>query len=92
MLALAGATACGGRPIRVDTAASARQVAGLLRATWGVSTGFPAFDYTCTRLDDRGRLFTCLAQDQYDLVKLASFDVICEGADCRWTSYPAYLG
>ena len=93
MLALAGATACGaGKPVRFHTAETTGEVAALLRATWGITTGFPSFDYSCVRLDDRGRLFTCLARDQYDIVRLASFDVVCDGSNCRWTSYPAYLG
>ena len=90
VLALAGAACGAGRPVRADE--TAHQVAGLLRATWGVSTGFPSFDYSCVRLDDRGRLFSCLALDHFLMVRLASFDVICEGANCSWTSYPAYLG
>ena len=94
MLALTGATACGAtKPVRIQSTETARQVAAFLRATWGVSIGSPSFDYSCLRLDDRGRLFSCLAQDQYRLVRLASFDVVCDAsADCRWTSYPAYVG
>ena len=90
LLALAGATACGaGKPQRLETA---RDVAALLRDTWGSTLGSRAFDYSCTRLDDRGRLFTCLAKDRTDLVKLASFDVICDDSRCTWTDYPAYAG
>ena len=91
VLALA-ATACGtaDKPVRADE--TAHQVAGLLRATWGVSIGFPSFDYSCVRLDDRGRIFSCVARDEFRIVKLASFDVICDGANCSWTSYPAYEG
>jgi hypothetical protein len=93
LLALAGTTACGtGKPTRAARAETARQVAALLRATWGVSTGSPAFDYTCMRLDDSGRLFSCLARDHYRIVRLASFDVVCTASNCSWTSYPAYLG
>jgi hypothetical protein len=56
-----------------------------------MTAGSPSFDYTCRRLDDGGRLFTCLARDQTDTVRLASFDVVCD-ARCTWTVYPAYIG
>jgi hypothetical protein len=93
VLAMAGATACGAtKPVRVQSAETAHQVADLLRATWGVSTGYPSFDYSCTRLDDRGQLFSCLARDQYRIVRLASFDVVCRASNCEWTYYPAYIG
>lgn len=90
LLALGGATACGaGKP---RTAETADKVAALLRDKWGSTKGSRAFDYSCTSLDDRGRLFTCLAKDRTDTVKLASFDVICNASRCTWTDYPAYLG
>lgn len=90
LLALAGVTACGaGKPKPIETAG---EVAALLRHTWGTTTGSPSFDYSCTRLDDRGRLFTCLAKDRTDMVRLASFDVICNASKCTWTDYPSYLG
>jgi len=89
LLALAGATACGAGKPKIETA---NQVAALLRNTWGSTKGSPSFDYSCTRLDDRGRLFTCLARDRTDMVRLASFDVICDASSCKWTDYPAYLG
>jgi hypothetical protein len=93
VLALTGATACGaGKPVGFNSARTPREVAALLRATWGITTGFPSFDYSCVRLDDRGRLFSCLARDHYDIVRLASFDVICDGSNCSWTYYPAYVG
>ena len=86
------AAACGSaaKPVRAEE--TARQVAGFLRATWGISTGFPSFDYSCVKLDEHGRLFSCLARDEFRIVKLASFDVICDGENCSWTSYPAYEG
>ena len=87
------AVACGaGRRIPIRTDETAGQVAAFLRATWGVSIGSPAFDFSCVRLDDRGQLFSCIAMDQLRIVKLASFDVICDGAHCSWTAYPAYEG
>jgi hypothetical protein len=90
VLALTGAAACGGaRPKPHETAG---HVAALIRAKWGATKGSPSFDYTCTGLDDRGRLFTCLARDSTDTVKLASFDVICERSKCTWTDYPSYNG
>jgi hypothetical protein len=90
LLALAGVTACGaGKPKPFETPDG---VAALLRHTWGSTKGSPSFDYSCRRLDDRGRLFTCLAQDPTDTVKLASFDVICDASKCTWTDYPAYAG
>ena len=83
LLALVGATACGaGKPKSFQTAG---EVAALLREKWGSTTGSPSFDYSCLRIDDRGQLFTCLAKDRTDMVgKLASFDVVCEGARCTW--------
>jgi len=90
LLVLLGAAACGaGRPKRLETAP---EVAALLRHTWGATTGSPSFDYSCRRLDDRGHLFTCLAKDRTDTVRLASFDVICDATRCTWTDYPAYVG
>jgi hypothetical protein len=90
LLALAGVTACGaGTPKPTETAG---EVAALLRHTWGTTKGSPAFDYSCTRLDDRGRLFTCLAKDRTDMVRLASFDVVCNASSCTWTDYPSYEG
>jgi hypothetical protein len=75
LLALAGVTACGAEKSKpIETTG---QVAALLRHTWGTTIGSPSFDYSCMRLDDRGRLFTCLAKDRTDMVRLASFDVIC---------------
>ncbi len=89
LLALVGATACGGKPKPFETADG---VAALLRAKWGSTIGSPSFDYSCRRLDDRGRLFTCLARDRTDTVRLASFDVICDASNCTWTDYPSYVG
>jgi hypothetical protein len=89
LLALVGVTACGSAKERFTTAA---QVAALIRDRWGSTTGSPKFDYSCTRVDDHGQLFTCLAKDRTDTVKLASFDVVCERARCTWTVYPAYVG
>ena len=90
VLALVGATACGaGRPKPSETAET---VAALLRSTWGSTMGSPSFDYRCTKLDARGQLFTCLAKDRTDTVKIASFDVICDEARCSWRAYPAYAG
>lgn len=90
LLALAGATACGaGRPRVLVTS---DDVAALIRLEWGSTTGSPAFDYSCKGIDQHGQLFTCLAKDRTDTVKLASFDVVCERAKCRWTVYPAYAG
>lgn len=90
MLALAVVTACGaGKPKRFETA---NQVASLLRNQWGSTIGSRSFDYSCRRLDDRGQLFTCLARDRTGMVRLASFDVVCNASRCTWTDYPAYLG
>jgi hypothetical protein len=90
LVALACATACGaGQPKRLETAAD---VAALIRHTWGSTKGSPSFDYTCTRLDDHGHLFTCLVRDPSRTVRLASFDVVCNAAKCTWTDYPAYVG
>jgi hypothetical protein len=89
-LALVGATACGaGKPTALVTA---DDVAALIRLKWGSTTGSPSFDYSCRRIDDHGQLFTCLAKDRTDMVRLASFDVVCERVTCRWTVYPAYVG
>jgi hypothetical protein len=90
VLALAGATACAaGRPKSLETS---DEVVALLRDSWGATVGSPSFDYSCTRLDDRGRIFTCIARDQTDTVRLASFDVVCEAERCTWTDYPSYIG
>ena len=90
LLALAGATACGaGRPRELLTA---DDVAALIQLEWGSTTGSPTFDYSCRGIDQDAQLFTCLARDGTDTVKLASFDVVCEQATCRWTVYPAYVG
>ena len=91
LLALAAAAAaCGaGKPKPLETA---NEVAALLRDKWGSTIGSPSFDYSCKRLDARGRLFTCLARDRTDTVKLASFDVTCDATRCTWTDYPAYFG
>lgn len=90
LLALAGVTACGaGKPKPFETP---HEVAALLRAKWGSTAGFRSFDYSCTRLDSHGRLFTCLARDRTDTVRLASFDVICDDSNCTWTAYPTYVG
>ena len=89
VLALVSA-GCGGtrsRPFR-----TADRVAALIRAKWGTTKGSPSFDYTCRRLDDRGRLFTCLARDNSDTVRIASFDVVCDASRCTWTDYPSYSG
>jgi hypothetical protein len=89
VLAVIGATACGaGRPKALVTA---DDVANLIRLKWGSTTGSPSFEYSCRRIDERAQLFTCLAKDGTDTVKLASFDVVCEPT-CRWTVYPAYAG
>ncbi len=89
VLVVAIATACGSAARKHFE--TAEQVAALIRHTWGRTTGSPQFDYSCKRLDQHGRLFTCLAQDRTDLVKLASFDVVCD-LRCTWTAYPAYIG
>lgn len=90
LLALAGATACGSA--KQSSLTSARQVAELIRERWGSTVGSLSFDYSCMRIDAHGQLFTCLAKDRTDMVKLASFDVVCEHARCTWTVYPAYVG
>ena len=90
LLALACATACGAEHARPLETTS--RVAALLRGTWGATVGFRSFEYSCTGLDAHGELFTCLARDQTGLVKLASFDVVCESSGCRWTAYPSYVG
>jgi hypothetical protein len=90
LLALAGATACGSAKRRSFTTAA--QVAALIRDRWGSTTGSPSFDYSCMRIDEHGQLFTCLARDSTDTVKLASFDVVCEHARCTWRVYPTYVG
>jgi hypothetical protein len=89
VLAVITATACGaGKPRALVTA---DEVAALIRSKWGSTAGFTSFDYSCRRIDEHGQLFTCLAKDRTDTVKLASFDVVCEPT-CRWTVYPAYVG
>jgi hypothetical protein len=90
LLVLAGAIACGAAQKR--SFETADEVAALLRNTWGSTEGFPSFNYSCMTLDDRGQLFTCLARDHTDTVKLASFDVVCDGSRCRWRVYPSYIG
>lgn len=90
VLAVAGTTACGvskSRPI--DTP---EHVAALIRAKWGSTRGSPSFSYSCRRLDDRGRLFTCVVTDQNRIVRLARFDVTCDTTRCTWIDYPAYIG
>lgn len=90
LLALAGATACGaGPPKPLETPT---KVAALLRDKWGSTKGFRTFDYSCMRLDARGQLFTCIAKDGTDTVRIASFDVVCDGSNCTWIDYPAYVG
>jgi len=90
LLALAGTTACGtGKP---KPFATPDRVAALIREQWGATKGSPSFDYSCTRLDTRGQLFTCLAKDHTDTVRIASFDVICNASNCTWIDYPAYVG
>ena len=90
VLAVAGATACGAaRPRPFETP---EHVASLIRATWGTTQGSPLFTYSCRRLDDRGRLFTCVVRDQNRWVRLARFDVTCDATRCTWTDYPAYIG
>lgn len=90
LIAVAVATACGAAAHKHRETSS--EVASLIRHTWGSTTGSPQFDYSCKRLDSGGRLFTCLAQDRTHLVKLASFDVVCDVSACRWTAYPSYVG
>ena len=90
VLALAGATACGASsPQPFDTP---EHVASLIRASWGSTQGSPLFAYSCRGLDDRGRLFTCVVEDQNRWVRLARFDVTCDAARCTWIDYPAYFG
>ncbi|HET7128681.1 MAG TPA: hypothetical protein VFJ93_06385 [Gaiellaceae bacterium] len=90
VLALAALSACGAAtPKPFDTP---NQVASLIRAKWGATKGSPFFHYSCRMLDDRGRLFTCIAQDQNRLVRLARFDVTCDATRCTWMDYPAYIG
>jgi hypothetical protein len=91
VLALSAA-GCGGGGGRARPFQTADHVAALIRARWGVTKGMPSFDYTCRRLDDRGRLFTCFARDHSDTVRIASFDVVCDVAKCTWTDYPSYSG
>lgn len=89
-LAVLAATACGaGKPKPFDTPA---HVASLIRATWGAKQGSPLFNYSCRGLDDRGRLFTCVVEDQNRWVRLARFDVTCDASRCTWIDYPAYIG
>ena len=87
VLAVLGATACGAA--KPKALVTANDVAAQIRSKWGSTTGSPSFDYSCRRIDQQ--LFTCLAKDRTDTVKLASFDVVCEST-CRWTVYPAYVG
>lgn len=90
LLALAGATACGTRTAKpIDTP---DHVAALIRAKWGSTEGSPSFAYSCRKLDDRGRLFTCLVQDRNRWVRLARLDVTCDTSRCTWVDYPAYIG
>jgi hypothetical protein len=90
VLAVVGTTGCGADPPRrVDTP---EHVAGLIRAKWGSTQGSPSFTYSCRRLDDRGRLFTCVVKDQNRIVRLARFDVTCDKSRCTWVDYPAYIG
>ena len=62
----------------------------MIRARWGSTEGSPSFTYSCKKLDDRGRLFTCLVQDQNRWVRLARLDVMCNAARCTWIDYPTY--
>lgn len=90
LVALAAATACGAdKPKPFDTP---NHVASMIRAKWGSTKGSPSFVYSCRKLDDRGRLFTCLAEDQNHVVRLARFDVTCDAKHCTWIDYPAYVG
>jgi hypothetical protein len=90
VVAVAGMSACGAaKPRAVDTP---EHVAALIRATWGSTQGSPSFTYSCRRLDDRGRLFTCVVKDQNRIVRLARFDVTCDESRCTWIDYPAYIG
>jgi hypothetical protein len=90
LLAVAGATACtAGRAKPYDTP---EHVASLIRAKWGSTEGSQSFDYSCRRLDDHGRLFTCVVKDRNRWVRLARFDVTCDASRCTWIDYPAYIG
>ena len=90
VVVVAAATACGAsKPRPFDTP---EHVAAMIRAKWGSTRGSPSFNYSCRRLDDRGRLFTCVVRDQNRLVRLARFDVTCDSARCTWIDYPAYIG
>jgi hypothetical protein len=89
VLALAAAGCGSARP---KPFATADHVAALIRAKWGSTKGMPSFAYTCQRLDDRGRLFTCFARDHSRTVRVASFDVVCDRSRCTWTDYPSYSG
>jgi hypothetical protein len=90
LLALAAATACGTTTSKpLDTP---DHVAALIRSKWGSTKGSPSFAYSCRRLDDRGRLFTCVVQDRNHMVRLARFDVTCDATRCTWIDYPAYIG
>jgi hypothetical protein len=90
LLAVAGTTACAAS--RAKPRDTPEHVASLIRATWGSTEGSPSFNYSCRRLDDRGRLFTCVAKDRNRLVRLARFDVTCDASRCTWIDYPAYVG
>ena len=90
VLAVLAVTACGaGKPKPIETP---DHVASLIRATWGATQGSPLFTYSCRGLDDRGRLFTCVVEDQNRWVRLARFDVTCDASRCTWIDYPAYIG
>ena len=90
VLAVAATTACGASsPKPFDTP---EHVASLIRAKWGATQGSPLFNYSCRRLDDSGRLFTCVVKDRNRWVRLARFDVTCDAARCTWIDYPAYIG
>ena len=89
-LAVTAVTACGASRARpVDTP---EHVASLIRAKWGATQGSPSFDYSCRRLDEQGRLFTCVVKDHDRVVRLARFDVTCDAKHCTWVDYPAYIG
>ena len=90
VVAVTGGTACGAStppPLHTPD-----HVAALIRAKWGSTRGSPSFSYSCRGLDDRGRLFTCVVKDQNRVVRLARFDVTCDGSHCTWIDYPAYIG
>src|SRR5690242_152012 len=89
LVALAAATACGAR--KAKPLATPEHVAALIRVQWGSTKGLPGFNYSCRRLDDRGRLFTCVVEDHNRWVRLARFDVTCDSSRCTWIDYPAYL-